>query len=42
VNIECRSEKAMMNDRYALKTKSNYNVKQLASLPSYPDGSPTF
>lgn len=42
VNIECRSGKAIMNDRYALKTKSNYNITQIASLPSYPDWSPQF
>lgn len=36
LNIECRSEKAMMTKRYALKNKSNYNVKSVASLPVYP------
>ena len=36
LNIECRSEKAMMTKRYALKNKSSYNVKSIASLPVFP------
>lgn len=36
INIEARSEKAMMIKRYALKNKASYNVKSIAELPSYP------
>lgn len=36
LNIEARSEKAMMTKRYALVNKSSYNVKSIASLPVFP------
>lgn len=36
LNIECRSEKAIMNKRYTLKNKASFNVTSVASLPVYP------
>jgi len=36
INIECRSEKAIMNKRYALKNKASFNVTSVASPPVYP------
>lgn len=36
LNIECRSEKAIMNKRLFLKTKTKYIATSVASLPTYP------
>lgn len=36
VNIECRSEKAFMNERQVLKTKARFNVESVSALPQRP------
>lgn len=37
LNIECRSEKAIMNKRLFLKNKSQYMVYWVTALPVYPE-----
>ena len=36
LRVECRSEKAIMNKRRALKTKASFNVREVGSLPVRP------